>query len=290
MEKRSGVWLVSGRLVMKKKLTQADVAFYREFGYVAPVDVMSPIDAKQLFLQFEDAEKRFPEALSASSRTNAHLTFMCIDAIAHNEAILDAVENLIGSDFYLRESVIFAKPPDNEGFVSWHQDAIYMGLTPYDFVNVWCALTESSDEAGCLRVIPGSHLGSLRAHEDTFAEKNMLTRGHQIENVNENLARNILLKPGQASFHHPKMIHGSLPNRSLNRRVGVAFWYVAAHVQLTIGKRFILPMRGRCPDTESTVLNRPEKDMSAESVAQRAMVRQNYENIMYRGTDRARRY
>ena len=48
------MWLVSGRLVMKKKLTKADVAFYREFGYVAPVDVMSPIDAKQLFLQFED--------------------------------------------------------------------------------------------------------------------------------------------------------------------------------------------------------------------------------------------
>ena len=118
------MWLVSGRLVMKKKLTQADVAFYREFGYVAPVDVMSPIDAKQLFLQFEDAEKRFPEALSASSRTNAHLTFMCIDAIAHNEAILDAVENLTVTDIYLRERVIFAKPPDNEGFVIWNQHAI----------------------------------------------------------------------------------------------------------------------------------------------------------------------
>ncbi len=275
---------------MTKQMTEADVACYRESGYLSPVDIMSPTVAEQLFLQFEEAEKRFPEALNAISRTNTHLTFMCIDAIAHNEVILDTVENLIGSDFYLRESVIFAKPPESEGFVSWHQDAIYMGLTPHDFVNVWCALTESSDETGCLRVIPGSHLGSLREHEDTFAEKNMLTRGHQIGGVDQKLARNILLKPGQASFHHPKMIHGSLPNRSPNRRIGVAFWYVAAHVQQTVGERFILPMRGRRPDAEFTVLNRPERDMSDESVAQQAMVRQNYENIMYRGTDRSRRY
>ncbi len=143
---------------MTKHLTEAAKACYRDYGYYTPIDVMSETKAGRLLQQFEQAEVNFPEGLGPFGRNNAHLTFMCLDEIAHHKVILNAVEDLLGSDFYLWGSVLFIKEPESDGFVSWHQDAIYMGLMPHDFVTVWLALTVSDEGAGCMRVIPGSHL------------------------------------------------------------------------------------------------------------------------------------
>ena len=129
---------------MMKQLTEADKACYRDYGYYTPIDVMSQATAFRLLKEFEQAEVNFPDALGPFGRNNAHLTFMCLDEIAHNEVILDSVEDLLGPDFYLWGSVLFIKEPESDGFVTWHQDATYMGLMPHDFVTVWLADRKST--------------------------------------------------------------------------------------------------------------------------------------------------
>ncbi|WP_249093216.1 phytanoyl-CoA dioxygenase family protein [Argonema galeatum] len=91
--------------------------------------------------------------------------------------ILDLVEDLIGTDILCWESALFVKPSQSDAYISWHQDLTYWGLDDSDILTVWVALTPSIKESGCVRVIPGSHLGKVVPHKDTFAPKNMLTRG-----------------------------------------------------------------------------------------------------------------
>ena len=276
---------------MTKQLTEAAKACYRDDGYYTPIEVMSETKAGRLLQEFEQAEVNFPEGLGPFGRNNAHLTFMCLDQIAHHKVILDAVEDLLGPDFYLWGSVLFIKEPESDGFVSWHQDATYMGLMPHDFVTVWLALTVSDEEAGCMRVIPGSHLAGVKSHEDTFGEHNILTRGQRIADVDQNQALDITLRPGQASLHHPRLIHGSRPNRSGHRRVGVALQsYVASHVLQTVGVHYALAVRGRELDDSIVRLQRPQSDMTSGDVVQREKVNRNYAEILYRGADQVRGY
>ena len=128
---------------MGKVLSQQQIDQYRDDGFVAPVDVISEDEAADCERQLQAAEAEYPEQLNAENRNNAHLAFKFLDELALHPVILDAVEDLIGSDFSLWGSVLFIKEPQSSHFVSWHQDATYMGITPHNYVTAWLALTES---------------------------------------------------------------------------------------------------------------------------------------------------
>lgn len=56
---------------------------------------------------------------------------------------------------------------------------------------------------------------------------NLLSLSQEIAvDVDESTATKIVLAPGQFSFHHEKIIHGSAPNTSDGRRVGLAVRYI----------------------------------------------------------------
>ena len=40
-----------------------------------------------------------------------------------------------------------------------------------------------------------------------------------------------ILNPGEMSLHHVKLVHGSEPNRSNNRRIGLAIRYIPTDVK-----------------------------------------------------------
>src|SRR5262245_5828233 len=52
------------------------------------------------------------------------------------------------------------------------------------------------------------------------------------------------VKAGQFSMHHERTIHGSMPNPSDRRRVGIPSFYMPAHVRSTIGRRTATLVRG----------------------------------------------
>ena len=162
---------------MGKVLTEKQIVQYHDDGFIAPIRVMSEDKALKVKERVEEAEKAFPEEFNPKNRNNLHLTFMVLDEMAHNPIILDAVEDLIGPKFSLWSSVMFIKNPSTEHFVSWHQDATYMGMSSNDFLTPWIALTPSTEEMGCMSMVPRSHKQNILPHQDTFAENNILTRG-----------------------------------------------------------------------------------------------------------------
>ena len=276
---------------MGKVLTQKQIKHYHEFGYCFPVDVLSETEATNVRQRLEEAERKYPEALNPTHRNNAHLAFCFLDEIAHHKIILDAVEDLIGPNILLYGSVLFIKDAWSPGFVSWHQDATYMGLFPHDFVTPWVALTPSDVESGCMKVIPSSHSSGISKHQDTFGENNILTRGQQIPCVDEDQAVNIELRPGQMSLHHAQVIHGSMSNPSDRRRIGVALQaYMPPHVRQTIGENYALIVRGQDTHGDAIPLRRPTHDMDPDAVQQRGKVNNNWSNILYRDAAEVRSY
>ena len=255
------------------------------------VDIMSEHEALALTARLEEAEERYPGVLEGRGRNNAHLVFSFMDEIAFHPVILDVVQDLIGDDFLLWGTVLFIKERESKGFVSWHQDATYMGLEPHDFVTPWLALSDSNPDNGCMRVIPGSHRNGIQKHVDTFAEDNILTRGQALDQFDESKAVDLVLRPGQASFHHACLVHGSRPNRSNNRRIGAALQcYMPTHTRQVIGKGFALPCRGVDHHQHHQYLSRPTSTMSQRDVDQLKRVNDNWFDILYAGAEKTRNY
>ena len=276
---------------MGKVLTQAQIDSFHQQGFVSPVEVMSEAEALDYAAQLEAVERRYPQQLNSENRNNPHLAFRIFDELVHHPVVLDAVEDLLGPDFALWGSVLFAKEPQTEHYVSWHQDATYMGIEPHNFVTPWLALSESNLESGCMSMIPGRHREGIRHHDDTFAANNILTRGQHVAGVDESEAVHLLLKPGQMSLHHARVIHGSQPNRSGYRRLGYAIQaFVPAGSRQVQGSNYWLPMRGKFAGDDFDYLERPTADMDARGVAARRRVNQNWADILYQGARQKRAY
>ncbi|HYB08350.1 MAG TPA: phytanoyl-CoA dioxygenase family protein [Alphaproteobacteria bacterium] len=225
-------------------LTEAQKQIFRSRGYLYPLTAMGEAAAGQMLAaleQFEAAHGGFGQHL----RFKAHLRLAALMKVATLPRILDAVEDLIGPDILLFTSTLWPKDGGDGRYVSWHQDSAYFGFDRHDEVTAWVAVTASHRGNGCVRVMPGSHLGPDYEHEETLAKENMLIRGQTIHGLDESRAVNLELRPGQFSLHHERMAHGSLPNASSDRRIGYALFYIPTHVRSTLGRRTALLVRGK---------------------------------------------
>src|SRR5438874_5826026 len=211
---------------MPKSLTEAAIARYREAGYLAPLRVMSEDEALALRARLEIVEAGMGGSLRGDLRHKTHLLFPFLADLVRHPRILDAVEDLLGPDLLCWTSNFFIKEAANPAFVSWHQDSTYWGLSAPEVATAWVALTPSTAANGAMAVIPGSHKSDQIPHRDTFDRHNLLTRGQEVAvTVDETKAVPLILKPGEMSLHHVRLVHGSPPNPSQDRRIGFAIRY-----------------------------------------------------------------
>ena len=191
-----------------------------------------------------DAFEREEGYSVGSLHFKGHLCFRWSWELTRNPAILDAVEDLIGPDILVFASKFWIKGGGDGSYVSWHQDSAYFGLEPHELVAAWVALTDSTPDNGCMRVIPGSHNGAAFTHVETFHDKNLLARGQTIEMVDESTAIDLVLGAGEYSLHHERILHGSLPNRSDRQRIGLTVFFIPTSVRSTVGRRTASLVRG----------------------------------------------
>lgn len=277
---------------MGKVLSEAQIKAYHEQGFISAIDVMSEDEALSYAQRLQAAETHYPKDLIGVNRNNGHLCFTFLDELAYHPRVLDAVEDLLGPHFSLWGSVLFIKEPKSSHFVSWHQDATYMGITPRHFVTPWIALTHSDRHTGCMSMIPGSHHKDIQPHQDTYGADNILTRGQEVTNVDASLAVDLILKPGQMSLHHAMTIHGSQPNQSQDkRRIGFALQsFMPAGARQTIGHNNWSPARGNCTQEGHHYLARPKHDMDTHGITARDKSNQNFSDILYHGAKTKRDY
>jgi len=229
---------------MAGSLTQAQVEHFRREGYAFPFDAIPAAEAASYVAKLDSYDAILGEEAQKQLKIKAHVAAPWIVALARNKNILDAVESVIGPDILLFGTSMFSKKARDVRFVSWHQDAAYYGLDPQQEVTCWVGLTDADTENGCMRVMPGSHLGADAVHDETYDPQNMLGRGQTIRGLDDSKAVYMPVKAGQFSMHHERTIHGSMPNPSDRRRVGISFFYMPTHVRSTIGRRTATLVRG----------------------------------------------
>jgi phytanoyl-CoA hydroxylase len=86
---------------------------------------------------------------------------------------------LLGPEVALYRSVLWNKAPGVGMAVPWHQDdGKFWGLDRPPWVQVWTALDDASEEAGCLEVVPGSHKLGLASNEGGTISQERLRLGN----------------------------------------------------------------------------------------------------------------
>jgi non-heme Fe2+,alpha-ketoglutarate-dependent halogenase len=271
---------------MPQRLSSQAVETSRRTGYHFPVEVLSAAEAHDYRQRLEAFEASQGGPLVRELRHKSHLLFTWLDRLIRDPRILDPVEAVLGPDLLCWSSTFFIKEPSDPGFVSWHQDSTYWGLSSPDVMTVWLAFTPASLANGCMKFIPGSQHAQV-GHRDTFDANNLLTRGQEVEvDVDERDAVCVELQAGQASLHHVMLVHGSAPNRSGDRRIGYAIRYVPTHVRQIVGARDSATLvRGvddyRHFDHEAP----PDADCSPAALAAHQAVTQRQLKVLYRGTD-----
>ena len=218
-----------------QRLSAAEVAAYRERGYVIPAFRLAAERVAELQAALAALIAANPGVRQESLRC-AHLVDNNPDGIRGHRAfldlaldpqILDAVEQLIGPDIVFWGCQVFCKPGGSGLAVPWHQDGQFWPIRPLATCTAWIALDRVAPDNGCMRVIPGSHRArTIYRHHENRSERLALVQELDADQFDESAAADIALEPGQMSLHDIYMVHGSAANTSGRRRAGVAIRYM----------------------------------------------------------------
>lgn len=216
-------------------LSDDEVRRYRRDGFVVPAFRLSA----ELLDRLRAATHRLVEdrpELVDHSIVGTHLpgggihglhtdgTFL---DVATDERLLDGVEQLLGPDLILWNTLMLYKRAEQGPKVSWHRDAFGSVIDPTATTSVWIAVTESTVANGCLRFIPGSHRTDHAGdHDATPRPGEMFSATLDPSTFDETTAVDIELEPGQLVFFDVFTVHGSQPNNGSRPRAGFACRYM----------------------------------------------------------------
>tara|TARA_Y100000590_G_scaffold462374_1_gene626319 strand:+ start:941 stop:1801 length:861 start_codon:yes stop_codon:yes gene_type:complete len=107
------------------------------------------------------------------------------------------------------------------GNVGWHQDyAHWQCSNTSNMCSVWIALQDMKMSNGPMRFVVGSNNWGLREDAYTFGEKDLDNLKEKYTELGKPwIEEPVLLKAGEASFHHALTFHGSSQNMSSKPRL-----------------------------------------------------------------------
>ena len=233
------------------KLHADEIEKYRADGYVIPRYRLPP-DRTAAMVAALDALLHDNPGVRPEKLVSAHVEGDNGEGVRGRRAFLDLardpeiveiVSSVLGDDIILWGCHVFCKPAGEGYETPWHQDGHYWPIRPLANCTVWVALEESSVRNGCLRVIPGSHIGQ-QLHEHLHEDRTDLTLTQRLAagSFDEGRAVDVELQPGQMSLHDVYMVHGAKENRSTQRRTGVALRYMPSS---SVFERDVKPADGR---------------------------------------------
>lgn len=254
------------------KLSQEELEKFRRDGYIGPFDLYSPEQIKEEYkkLRAQMFDREFAvyqiDHTSLLAGYDRHLDINFFSQHIMKRQILDKLEDILGPDILCWRSELFPKYPGDEG-TDWHQADTFAHASgapqiqwpSSEFggaVTVWTAVTEASEETGCLRFIPGTQEEMFydESKDMSYApenvnqlEKDGMKRGffgYDYRNLqkdpgfkpDESAAVSIEMKAGQFVIFWSTLMHSSFPNSSKNKtRLGFTARYVPTCVKVYPG-------------------------------------------------------
>jgi hypothetical protein len=130
------------------------------------------------------------------------------------------------------------EPEAPDSRVPMHVDWSFVDEREFASINVWCPLVDVDEANGCLQVVAGSQHHDVLLRPDTGAARG----AHPYHDVLGLLTRDYLqgvpMPAGHAIVYHGRLLHGSGPNSSRDRRIALGF--AAAPVEAPILHSFLV--------------------------------------------------
>ncbi len=220
-----------GDAAERYRLSDEQVSFYKEQGYLAGLRLLNDnqveilrnelatlVDAtaetRRLFYEYNSNESADPSKVLFHALGAWRVTPGFHDLL-WNPAFLIPSSQLVGGAVRFWHDQIFYKPARHGGVVAWHQDYSYWTRTqPMAHLSCWIGLDDSTRGNGCLHYVPGSHRWNLLPLTGLAKEMDSIQSVLTVEQKHDFLPVPIELKKGEASFHHPLMVHGSFANET----------------------------------------------------------------------------
>lgn len=213
------------------RLSEEQVAFYRENGYVSGIRVLTDVQVDALREQLadlfdpqHDGHELWHEYHSNESGDPDAVLFHALGAWRIKPGFHDALWNpaftvpasqLLGGPVRFWHDQLFCKPARHGGVVAWHQDYSYWTRTqPMRHLTCWIGLDDATEANGCLQYIPGSHHWELLPITGLAGDMDAIQTVLTDEQQAQFRPVAVELKKGEASFHHPHIVHGSYGNRT----------------------------------------------------------------------------
>lgn len=237
------------------RLAPEQVAHFKKEGYTlfhepvfAPAKFQALRDHFEALLARHVGEGGRPEAMDKPHFIDTKL----FDWVLSDE-ILDLVEPVLGPDILLFSTHFICKPKGDGKRVPWHEDSGYWRgmMDPMEVVTVWLAIDESTEENGCMFVVPRSHAEGKRGFSDyELVDTTTSVFGTEIVKPQQHADKAVpcVLGPNECSLHDARLIHGSAANTSAKRRCGFTMRFVPGHVRLaeeSENRIRFYPARGR---------------------------------------------
>lgn len=218
------------------RLTDEQVAFFREYGYLADIKLLEQEQVEQLKSELEQimdpghpANSLYHEFHSNESSDPDRILFHALGAwrispgfhdVLWNPAFVMAASQLLGNkSVRFWHDQLFCKPAKHGGVVAWHQDYSYWTrTTPMQHLTCWVGLDDATIENGCLYYVPKSHNWGLLDKPALAGDMDGLMQQLTDDQRSAFKPVPIELKKGHATFHHPLMVHGSYANSSPRSR------------------------------------------------------------------------
>ena len=214
------------------RLTDAQVEFYREQGYLPGVKILTDDQVDKLreelaefFDPHHSGHELWYEYHTNESANPDQVLFHALGAwrikpgfhdILWHPAFTVPASQLLDGPVRFWHDQLFCKPARHGGVVAWHQDYSYWTRTvPMAHLTCWIGLDESTVANGCVHYVPRSHtwnllpITGLAGNMESIRE---VLNDQQWAEFNKPVA--VELKKGECTFHHPLMIHGSFENRT----------------------------------------------------------------------------
>ncbi len=252
-----------------REVTDEEVGFYQEFGWVMMKQLVAPEFATEL--QRVAQERRDRPAKEGAANPAVHLalaedaepyrSFMFSERMSHNAMRLVNKRRLKGVDVPLRYrmDMHILKPPGAAGS-TYHQDSAEHGSDRVGELQFWLALDEVTAEMGAMRFVSRSHregpLGSV-FNDD---------RGNLLEQY-PNLTSVLELSPpfhyqlGDCTVHHGYTVHGGPDNSTDKPRLSYLFSYSPEDTRYWNGTAANWGAeRKRLDDTANPIILKPSGD------------------------------
>jgi phytanoyl-CoA hydroxylase len=222
------------------KLSNQDIRFYEDTGYLLVKSVFSPDECLEILDIYAARSKEF----TGKETMNLDRQVPQVRDFIRNGRIADIAESLhrFSPMDYLMVHAIWKRPGTPFAKHAWnpHQDAKYNGHAPEMGALITIAIEDSDPGNGGMYIYPGSHKLPLLYHEPNESyDPNNSTPGDKclIPDEFKDKRLDLAMKQGDVYVQHGHLIHGSYSNDSDRSRMQLGIVVIVRGEKYNTGGR-----------------------------------------------------